>query len=127
WQDLAELVARRAEVATDPSTRVAREERVAAIYQEKLGNQEAAGDALARAARIEPDEEARVFDAVALFLSARAVEKAIHLLQSLLGEVLGSEARGNYSRKLGQILEQAGYLAEAGGAYAEAGSQSGDE
>lgn len=127
WQELAELLTRRAEVASEPTIRITREERVAGIYREKLGNQEAAGDALARAARVEPDEEARVFDAVELFLGAGAPEKAIHLLQSLLGEMLGSETRGNYSRKLGEILEQAGYLAEAGGAYAEAGSQAGDE
>ncbi len=126
WEDLAELVARRAQVDADPSRQIEREERVSVIYKEKLGNLEAAGDALARAARLEPDEEERVLEAVELFTSSGASAKAIELLQTLLQQMLGGDARGNYSSRLGEILEASGYLAEAGGAYAEAGSQKGD-
>ncbi len=126
WDDLADLVRRRAEVDSDPRRRVEREERVALLCKDKLGNREAAGEALARAAALEPDEQERVLEAVDLFTGVGAPQKAIELLQSLLREMLGGDARGNYSRRLGEVLEENGYLVEAGGAYAEAGSQTAD-
>src|SRR5690606_26216931 len=57
---------------------------------------------------------------------AGRAEKASVLLQSLLGEVLGGDARANYSQRLAEILEESGHLVEAGGAYAEAASQVND-
>ncbi len=122
WDDLAELVSRRADVDPNPHTKLERLLRAAAIHRDRRGDKLAAAEATAKAVRLEPDDEARAFHAVDLYVAADNTEKAMALLQALLGEVLAGDARSNYSRRLGELLEAAGLFAEAGGAYAEAAS-----
>lgn len=122
WDDLADLVTRRAEVDQDPDSKIARELRVAEIHRDKRGDKESAGDALARASRLEPDENERAFSAVDLFVAAAKPQKAVELLSALLGEILSGDGRAQYSLRLAELLEEQGAILEAGGAYAEAGS-----
>ncbi len=120
WDELAELLARRAEYDADPSTQLERELRVSAIHRDHRGDNLAAGEAMARAAKLDPDEEERALSAVDLYVAANQPSKAIEFLQGLLGEMLGEEARSNYNARLGELLEKGGRILEAGVAYGEA-------
>jgi len=122
WDELAELLEKRASQDADPSAQLERELRAAEIHRDRRNDKLAAAEAFGRAVRIEPDEEERALLCVDLFVAAEQPQKASELLQALLGEMLGGDARSNYSRRLGELLEAAGNLAEAGGAYAEAAS-----
>lgn len=126
WDDLADLLERRAQVDADPRTQIEREVRAAEIHRTRRRDALSAASALARAAKLEPDDEVRAFEAAELFVSAGAPQKAVLLLSSLLQEMLGGDARANYSLRLAEILETAGQLVEAGGAYSEAASGKSD-
>lgn len=120
WQQLAELLARRADVDPDEESRLARELRVADVYLERLGDRAGAAEALARAVHIDPDDETRAFQAVSFFIESDRAHSARLLLEELLGRDLTPDARASYSERLGELLLEADHPAEAGGAFAEA-------
>ena len=120
WQELAELLVRRAEYDTDEEARLARELRAADIYRNKLSDTLLAAQALGRAVHIDPDDETRAFEAVDLFVGSDRPEEGRILLGELLAAEISEEARASYSERLAELLVEAGYLVEAGSAYAEA-------
>src|SRR5690606_21831006 len=122
WDELAELLLRRAEVDADEEMRVERALRAAVIHRDQRRDNLAAGNAYAWVAELNPTDSENANLAVDLFLSDQRLDRATQFLQLLLSTDVGGAARSGYSRRFGEILEQNGQILEAGGAYAEAGA-----
>lgn len=126
WDDLAELLGRRAEVARDTSSQIEILRSLVELERDRRKDLPRAAEAAGKLARVEPDEEAAALAAVELFENAGQPARAIELLTDLLREMLGSETRTNYSKKVAGLLEASGDSIAAGGAYAEAAAGEND-
>lgn len=126
WDELAELVARRADLTTDPELQLSRLKTLVEIHREKRQDPTQAAHALGRVAKLDPEEPEHAETALRLCAQAKEPELAIQLLIDLMGLSLSDEVRGKYSQRLGDLLRARGDHRGAGGAYAEAAGLSHD-
>lgn len=126
WDDLAELILRRAEFDDDIDAKVARAMRAAEIHRNQRGDNFSAGNAYAWLVLLDPENVKTGNLAVDYFVAANRNDRAEEFLQQLLASGATSLTRANYGRRFGELLEQAGKILEAAGAFAEAASEAGD-
>lgn len=120
WDELAELLARRAEVATDVELRLARLRKLVTIQRDKRGDKRGLAVALSSLARLEPDEPEHAEQATLAFASVGERDEAIALLEALRLEIAPGESSARYSRLLGDLYVEKGEPLSAGTAFSQA-------
>lgn len=126
WDELAELLSRRAEVATDIELRLTRLRKLVVIQRDKRGDKRGLALALSSLARLEPDEPEHAEQATEAFASAGDREAPIELLEALRLEVAPGDTSARYSRLLGELYLEKGQSLQAGTAFAQAAELLGD-
>ena len=124
WDELAELLERRAEASDDVELELAHERSAAAIHADKRNDPVSAAEAWARIARLTPDDETAVQTAVELFERGERSHRAAEVIEAALSSV-DDDARATLGAKLGSLRTALGDLRAAGEAYAGAASVSG--
>ncbi len=120
WDDLAELLARRAETTSDLEQQLKHERAAATVHSDKRKDAVAAAEAWARICVLTPDDETAVQTAVKLFEQGARPDRAAQVIERALGGLDDDGARATLGAKLGALRATAGDLRGAGEAYAEA-------
>lgn len=120
WDELAELVARRAEVATDIELRLSRLRKLIVLQRDKRGDKRGLALALSSLARLEPDEPEHAEQATEAYRAVDEKDAPIALLEELRRQIAPSETSARYSRLLGELYVEKNEALLAGSAFAEA-------
>ena len=122
WDDLAELLRRRVDFASDLEVKLDRLKKLVVIERDKRNDKPAVASTFASLARLEPEDIDHTQGALEYYRLIGRRDDSISLLNELLRERTSEEARAKYSEWLGDLysLEQQPEL--AGAAFAEAAS-----
>lgn len=127
WDDLVELLEKRASAVDDVERKLAWEKQAAELHTKRRKDPVGAGEAWARIARLTPEDAEPWSTAVGLLEQGGRIERAAELLAEALDPLspLDDEVRVGLGRKLGELCTALERWTSAGEAYAEAAGRAG--
>jgi tetratricopeptide (TPR) repeat protein len=106
WRDLAQVLQREAEQASDPTVRAMALYRIGRVQADRLGNLEGGVDAMERASREAPEDPMVLEELARLYELGKRWQPLVGALERLVGRVQSAGARVGLMHRIGQLFEE---------------------